>query len=69
MLEPIRNTKVPKSQANSIAVLVDNSRSMRALYEDARSSDDTQNQSGQMPESLPLLERFSGVIAMMLIGF
>ncbi|MBU6385500.1 MAG: hypothetical protein KGS49_06145 [Planctomycetes bacterium] len=63
LLEPIRNTKVPKSQANSIAVLVDNSRSMRALYDDARSSDDTQNQSGQMPESLPLLERFSGVIA------
>jgi len=63
LLEPIRNTKVPKSQANSIAVLVDNSRSMRALYEDARGSDETQNQSGQMPESLPLLERFSGVIA------
>jgi uncharacterized membrane protein len=33
LLEPFRSITVPKSQANSVAVLVDNSRSMRALYE------------------------------------
>ena len=32
LLEPTRSLTVPKSQANTIAVLVDNSRSMRALY-------------------------------------
>ena len=33
MLEPMRSLRVPKPQANTIAVLVDNSRSMRSLYQ------------------------------------
>lgn len=32
LLEPLRSIRVPKPQANSVAVLLDNSRSMRALY-------------------------------------
>jgi hypothetical protein len=32
LLEPLRSVRVPKPQANSVVVLLDNSRSMRALY-------------------------------------
>ena len=51
LLEPTRSLTVPKSQANTIAVLVDNSRSMRALY--------TQD----APAEGPLVPAFAGTIA------
>lgn len=63
LLDPIRTTTVPKSQANTIAVLLDNSRSMRALYQRPGSADRDLSPTGVEKEQEDLLESFSKVIA------
>ena len=63
LLEPIRSIKAPKSQANPIAVLVDNSRSMRALYEKPQAAGAAQGQGAQGQAQPSLLESFSSVIS------
>jgi hypothetical protein len=41
LLEPLRRISVPKPQANTIAILLDDSRSMRALFTDKSAVSDT----------------------------
>ena len=63
LLEPIRSITVPKSQANSVVVLVDNSRSMKALYEKPNSQQAATKDAENLPEDERLLPSFANAIA------
>lgn len=63
LLEPIRSIIAPKSQANSVAVLLDNSRSMRALYEDLGSEAIASETSPEKSARDRLLASFSNTIS------
>lgn len=54
LLEPLRSVRVPKPQANSVAVVLDNSRSMRALYsgQDSVGPNEKANPGGAANESM-----------------
>lgn len=62
LLDPNRIVTVPKSQLNAVAVLLDNSRSMRALYQkpNAATVSSTTSSVGVEPDAL--LDSFSEVI-------
>jgi hypothetical protein len=62
-LEPIRSITVPKSQANSVVVLVDNSRSMKALYEKPISQQAATKDTENLPADERLLPSFANAIA------
>lgn len=62
LLDPNRSVTVPKSQANTVAVMLDNSRSMQALYQKSKSADDVLATSPIGLERKDLVDSFSEVI-------